>query len=122
MEDISCEQTDKKQREIDSEQKGEKEFYSQAFELSSYLSSGYDTISSGTDEENLVSLNKEQNQKVQDSHEHLRDQQFTLLKQLQKQKELHMLAHKQTQIKAAEKLSAKLNAKNISDALKNDLN
>ena len=71
----------------------------------SNLSSGYSTISSGTDQEELIEIQNANIQLILEQQEQAKVDQAAELKELQ------IKLQKQSQLKAAEKLSAKLSAK-----------
>lgn len=66
--------------------------YSSLMDESSYLSSGYETISSGSDEQLLVNQLKQNNDQVLLKQEEIRKKQIELLHKLQNQKEMQLFA------------------------------
>lgn len=90
----------------------ERQVYSSMLEQDSYLSSGYDTISSGSDEDQLIEEIKKQANELLAKQEEIKEAQANQLKQLSKFKDLHSL---QKQSKSTEKLiKSKENKKIIS--------
>lgn len=85
-------------------------------EQDSCLTSGYDTISSDSDQQELIVEIKQRNKEILETQEKIKEMQVAKMQQLQAQKEMLLLSQKQ-----GKGLASKIYGKSISDVLKADL-